>query len=316
MTTLRTLFDMLKQTFQEWNEHNAPRLAAALAYYVTFSLAPLLVITIAVVGFVLQESFVREEVLDLVTSAVGPSAGVFVGDLMDGLRKPDTGVVSTILGLGALLLGALGAFEQLKDALNTVWNVPASAKSQGIRGFFTNKLLSFGMVLVIGFLLLVSLILSTVLTAFEAYTMSLWGGAEFALRLANLALSFGIVMLLFAMIYRFLPDIRLEWRDVWVGAFITSVLFTIGKFALGLYLGRSGIADAYGAAGSLVLILLWIFYSAQIVLFGAEFTQVYARRYGSLRDKPNPDNTSTAATANSLPASQPPSQPNASSNLS
>lgn len=286
MNQLTAAFEVLKQAFTEWNQDNAPRLAAALAYYIAFSLAPLLVITIAIAGFVLQEATVRAQVLDLVNDTVGASAGSLVGELIEGVSQPGTGLISTVLGLIALLLGVLGAFEQLKSAINTVWNVPASAQKEGIRGFIFNKLLSFGMVLMIGFLLLVSLVLSTVLSAFEAYTVSMWAGAEVGLRIANFALSYGIIVLLFTMIYRFLPDITLEWRDVWIGAAITALLFTIGKFALGLYLGSGTLTSAYGAAGSFVLILFWIYYSAQIVLYGAEITQVYARRYGSLRDKP------------------------------
>jgi membrane protein len=288
MKLIRTAWQLLRQTFEEWNADNAPRLAAALAFYIAFSLAPLLVITIGIVGFVLQEAFVREEVLTLVTRTMGESAGVFVDELIDGIRQPQAGIITTLLGIGALLLGALGAFEQLKSALNTVWNVPQSMQAEGIRGFITNKLLSFGMVLMIGFLLLVSLILSTILSALESYTLSIWAGAEVALYWLNIVLSYAIVTLLFAMIYRFLPDIRLQWRDVLIGAFITTLLFNLGKYALSLYLSNSGLASAYGAAGSFVLILFWIYYSAQIVLFGAEFTQVYARRYGSLRDLPTP----------------------------
>lgn len=281
---LRTAFDLLKQTFKEFNEDNAPRLAAALSYYIAFSLAPLLVLTIAIVGFVVQQDTARAEVLAIVTDVMGESAGAFVAELVEATNQPTTGIISTVLGVSALLLGALGSFEQLKSALNTVWNVPDKLKPGGIRGLVFNKLLSFGMVLMVGFLLLVSLVLSTILAWFESYTVTLVPGAEVVMRLLNLLLTFGVVVLLFAMIYRFLPDITLEWRDVWVGAVITALLFTIGKHALGLYLGNSGTASAYGAAGSFVLILLWIYYSAQIVLFGAEFTQVYARRYGSLRD--------------------------------
>ncbi len=294
MTLLKDALSLLKQTFIEWSSDNAPRLAAALAYYVVFSLAPLLVLTIAVAGFVLQESLARSEVMSVITDAVGPQAATFVGELIDGLRQPGTGVISTLLGLGALLLGALGAFEQLKSALNTVWNVPDTQRRSGIGGFLFNKLLSFGMILVIGFLLLASLILNTLLSAFQTFALSLLPQAHIVLQVSNLLLSYGIIVLLFAMIYRFLPDITLEWRDVWVGALVTTLLFNLGKFVLGLYLVHSGTASAYGAAGSFVLIMLWIYYSAQIVLFGAEFTQVYSRRYGSLRDHPLPPKSQQA----------------------
>lgn len=285
---LNTIFGLLRQTFEGWTAHNAPRLAAALAYYIAFSLAPLLVITIAVVGFVLQESVVRVQVLGWVNEAVGPNAGDFVAQLIADIRQPTTGILSTLLGIGALLMGALGAFEQLKEALNTVWDVPMEQRNSGVRGFFLNKLLSFGMVLVVGLLLLASLILSTLLGAFESYTLSVLPGSELALRVVNIALSYGVMVALFALIYRFLPDIRLEWRDVWVGALVTTVLFNLGKAILSAYLVGGGATSAYGAAGSFALILLWIYYSAQIVLFGAEFTQVYSRRYGSLAETDDP----------------------------
>ncbi|MDX2140593.1 MAG: YihY/virulence factor BrkB family protein [Chloroflexota bacterium] len=274
---------MLKQTFTEWNEDKVPRLAAALSYYIAFSLAPLLVLTIAVVGFILREQMVREEVLELVTGTVGAQAGELVGELIDNLRQPASGILSTVLGIAALLFGAIGVFEQLKDALNTVWGVPAKEAPSGVRGFIFGKLISFSMVLVIGLLLLVSLVISTLLNAFNSYTESLFPGAPALLQIVNTLVSFGLVVVLFALVYRILPDIKLEWRDVWIGAAITALLFTIGKFALSFYLGNTGTASLYGAAGSFVLILLWIYYSAQIILFGAEFTQVYARRYGSLR---------------------------------
>lgn len=280
----KQLFDMFKQTFKEWQEDDVPRLAAALSYYIAFALAPLLVIAIAIAGFVLQEAYVREEVLSIINSTIGSSAGEFVGELMENINKPATGIISTILGVGALLLGALGAFDQLKAALNTVWNVSAKDKPGGIKGLIFGKLLSFGMVLLVGFLLLVSLIMGTVLSAIEAYSLTLFPGAEFILRLVSLTFSFIVTVAVFAMLYRFLPDIKLHWRDVGVGALMTAILFTIGRYLLGLYLGNSGTASAYGAAGSFVLILLWINYSSQIVLFGAEFTQVFSRRYGSLRN--------------------------------
>lgn len=279
----KTAFELLKQTFKEWNDDNVPRLAAALAYYIAFSIAPLLVLTIALAGFILREQFVRDEVLALVSNTVGTSASELIGGLIDSLRQPGTGILSTVLGLGALLFGAINAFDQLKGALNTVWDVPEDEIPSGARGFILSKLVSFGMILMIGLLLLISLVLSTALSALDTYTTSLFPESELILRVANFVLSYGLIVVLFALIYRFLPDLTLEWRDVWIGAVITALLFTIGKSALGVYLGTTSTASAYGAAGSFVLILLWIYYSAQIILFGAEFTQVYARQYGSLR---------------------------------
>lgn len=284
---LKPIVDLFKQTVKEWQEDDVPRLAAALSYYIAFALAPLLVIAIAIAGMVFQEAYVREEVLSLVATSISPSAAEFVGELATNLNQPTTGIVSTILGVGALLLGALGAFDQLKASLNIVWNVRDQDKRKGLRGLISGKLLSFGMVLFFGFLLLVSLILGTALSGIEAYSLRLWQNAEVVLRLINLVFGFLVTVVVFAMLYRFLPDITLRWRDVWVGALMTAVLFTIGRGLLGLYLANSSTANVYGAAGSFVLIMLWINYSSQIVLFGAEFTQVFSRRYGSLREAAN-----------------------------
>jgi membrane protein len=288
MKLIRAIFSLLRQTFQEWNMDEAPRLAAALAYYIAFSLAPLLVLTIAVAGFILREQFVREQVMGLVVDSVGLQAAELVGGLMDSLREPTNGIISTVFGLFALIFGALSAFDQLKSALNKVWGVPKANIPTGARGFLLGKVASFGMVLMIGLLLLMSLVFSTVVSAVGSYTQTLLPNSLFLIQIFNLLLSFGVVVVLFALIYRFLPDMRLPWRDVWIGATITAVLFTIGKSALGWYLGSTTAASAYGAAGSFVLILLWIYYSSQIVLFGAEFTQVYSRRYGSLRHVESP----------------------------
>jgi membrane protein len=282
--SLPDIFSLLRQTFQEWNEDNAPRLAAALSYYIAFSLAPLLVLIISLLGFLLQEDLAREQVLTQVSRTVGPQAAELLSGIIDSLRQPASGIISTLLGIAALVFGALSTFEQLKGALNTVWDVPPEKLRVGARGFVLTKLISFGMVVVIGLLLLISLVISTVLNAFDSYISSLFPGAPFLLSVMNTVVSFGMIVVVFALIYRILPDVRLEWRDVWIGAAITALLFVIGKAALSLYLGTTGTTSAYGAAGSFVLILLWIYYSAQIVLFGAEFTQVYSRHYGSLRD--------------------------------
>lgn len=289
MKGLRAFGEMLKQAFSEFNTDNAPRLAAALAYYAALSLAPLLVIVISVVGFVLQGSEVRQEVLDQVTSYAGSGAATFVDEAITNLSQPRTGIISSILSLGALLFGAIGAFDQLKGALNTVWNVPESEIRGGVGGFIRDKLIGFGMILFIGFLLLVSIVLSTVLSAIQSRLADQLPGGQTLLGLANFGVTIGIVLVVFAVVFRYLPDIHLQWRDVWIGAALTAVLFTIGNFLMGRYLVNSGVTSAYGAAGSFVLILFWIYYSAQIVLFGAEFTQVYSRRYGSLQDEPTPD---------------------------
>lgn len=286
MKHLKTFFDLLRQTFTEWNEDKAPRLAAALAYYTAFSIAPLLVVIIGIVGIIVSQDTVQAQITTEVQRSLGPDAAEMIGELIINASKPAEGLLATILGLVTLLLGAGGAFGQLQDALNTIWDVdPASTGKQNTGVIFQiqNKFLSFGMVLVVGFLLLVSLVVNTVIAAVSAYFVNLLPGVEFLISILNLVISFVVIGAMFALIYKFLPKVKLEWRDVIVGAAMTSALFAIGRFLLGWYLGRSSTASAYGAAGSFVLILVWIYYSAQIVLFGAEFTQVYARRFGSLK---------------------------------
>ncbi|MCA0458450.1 MAG: YihY/virulence factor BrkB family protein [Chloroflexi bacterium] len=286
MNRLKTFFELLKQTFTEWNEDHAPRLAAALSYYIAFSIAPLLVVIIGIVGIIVSQDTVQNQIITEVQRSLGSDAAQMIGELIANASKPAEGLLATILGLVTLLLGAGGVFGQMQDALNTIWDVdPASTGKQNTGVIFQiqNKFLSFGMVLVLGFLLLVSLVINTVIAAVSTYFVNMLPGVEFLISLLNLVISFVVISAMFALIYKFLPKVKLEWRDVIVGGAMTSALFAIGRFLLGWYLGRSSTASAYGAAGSFVLILVWIYYTAQIVLFGAEFTQVYARRYGSLK---------------------------------
>jgi len=279
MNTIKSIFSLLKQTFDEWNQDGAPRLAAAFSYYTIFSIAPLLIVVIAVAGLVFGQEAVRGQLDDQIEGLVGAEGADIVQELVQNANRPNEGAVAAMLGVATLLLGAGGAFSQLQDSLNIVWGV--KPPNRGILGTIKAKFLSFSMVLFVGFLLLVSLVLSALITGIQGYFTDLLPAGGVMLQLINQVLSFGVITLLFAMIFKFLPDIKVEWRDVWVGAAFTSLLFTIGKYLIGLYLGGSGVSSSYGAAGSLVVILLWIFYSAQILLFGAEFTQVYAYRQGS-----------------------------------
>jgi membrane protein len=277
---LMDIFDLLRQTVSEWNTDQAPRLAAALAYYTAFSLAPLLVVVIAIVGLIVSQDRVEAEVVATIHKSAGLDAANMVRDLIKNASNPGEGAISTTLSIVTLLLGAGGAFMQLQTALDIIWNVkrPEQSTSQGIISTIRDNLLSFGMVLMIGFLLLVSLVISTMLTALGTFVTGFLPESEFLVQIINFAISFGIITLLFALMFKFLPHTTVDWRDVWVGAAFTALLFSIGKFVLGLYLGRASVTSAYGAAGSLVVILLWVYYSAQIMLFGAEFTQVYAKR--------------------------------------
>lgn len=274
-----TIFKLFKETFQEWQRDKASLLAAALAYYTVFSITPLLVIAIAIAGAVFGQDTAKGEILAQVNDLVGEKGAQAIEMTLDNVNQPQLKSAASIISVVVLLIGASGVFAQLQDALNTVWNVKAKPKG-GIWLFIRKRLLSFGMVLVIGFLLLVSLILSAVLAGISKLEISPLTGFTPLWQFLNFGVSFGFISLLFALIYKYLPDAKIRWKDVWVGAIITALLFSLGKYLIGLYLGRSSFGSVYGAAGSLIVFLAWVFYSAQILLFGAEFTQVYARKYG------------------------------------
>ena len=275
----RTLWHLIKEAAADWSHDRAPRLGAALAYYTVFSLVPFLVVVIALIGMVLGQEAAQSAILSHIATLVGDQSAAAIKDMIQRADQPSTGLVATGLAVVTLLFGASGVFGQLQDALNTVWGVEPK-EGRGVWGFIKDRFLSFVAVLGTGFLLLVSLLLSSALAVFGNWFSGLLPLPEALLHLFNFALSFVVVTGLFALIFKVLPDAKVAWRDVWVGALLTAALFTIGKYALGLYLGKSNVASAYGAAGSLVLILLWVYYSAQILLYGAEFTQVYANRLG------------------------------------
>lgn len=280
MSKLKTFFTLLKETLDEWNKDRAPRLAAALSYYTVFSIAPFLIVVIAVAGLIAGEDAVRGQLDDQVQGLMGREGADLVQQLIQNNSQPAENILATVIGIATLLLGAGGVFGQLQDSLNTVWGVEPKA-GRGLLATIKDRFLSFTMVLGVGFLLLVSLVLSSFLAALSNLLIGLLPGTDLLLQALNFVISFAVITLLFGMMYKILPDVEIQWRDVWVGAAFTSLLFSIGKTALGIYLGNSGVLSTYGAAGSLIIILLWVFYSAQILLFGAEFTQVYAMRYGS-----------------------------------
>lgn len=270
---------MLKEAFKEWQDDKVSLLAAALAYYTVFSITPLLVIAIAIAGAVFGQDAARGEILNQINQLVGAQGAQAIEIALANADQPRISGIASIISVIVLLVGASGVFAQLQEALNTVWDVKAKPNG-GIGEFIRKRLLSFGMVLVIGFLLLVSLVLSAMLSGIGKLQIELLPGFTSLWQVLNFALSFGFISLLFALIYYYLPDVKIRWRDVWIGAIITALLFTVGKFAIGLYLGRGSLGSTYGAAGSLIVFLAWVFYSAQILLFGAEFTQVYARKHG------------------------------------
>jgi membrane protein len=278
---MRKYIDLFKQTFKEFAEDKAPRLGAALAYYTIFSIGPLLLIAVAMAGMFLGQEAAQGRVSDQLRHVFGPTTAESVEQMIEAAAKPKSGAAATTLGIIMLFVGASGVFGQLKDALNTIWNVEPKNNS-GILSLVLERFLSLAAVLGVGFLLLVTLILDAMISAMGGYLGRFVGG-EPVLSVLQLVLSFGLATVLFASMFRFLPDLRIAWRDVWFGALFTSLLFALGKWGLGLYLGKAAVGSSYGAAGSLVILLIWVYWSAQILFFGAEFTQVYARTFGSLR---------------------------------
>jgi membrane protein len=277
----KSLWQFLKDVFTQWIDDEPFLLASSLSYYTLFSLAPLLVIAIAVAGLVFGQEAAQNQIVETIGGMIGPeSAKAIQGMIENASAKPKTGIISTVVGAVTLLIGAGGVVGQLQTSLNKVWGV-APKPGQGIWVFIRQRFISFAMVLAVGFLLLISLVVSAVLSALSQFMGSLIGGAAFVGHLLDIVVSLAFITMLFAMIYKFIPDVQIRWKDVWIGAALTSILFTIGKFLIGLYLGSSSVGSAYGAAGSLVTVLLWVYYSSLIFLVGAEFTQSYASTYGS-----------------------------------
>ncbi len=272
-----SLWQVLKTTYKEWTADEASLLAAALSYYTAISLAPLLVLVVVIVGLFLSQDAARDQVLEQLRGAMGTEGAQFLEIILENADQPQVASLAGILSLLTLLWGSTNVFSQLQNSLNKIWNVePRPGRS--IWATLKERLLSFTMVLGVAFLLLVSFVLSAVLSALGSLGQGWLPGIDWVWQLVNFAVSLGVITLLFAAIYKVLPDADVEWRQVWVGAATTALLFTVGKTLLGWYLANAG--SAYGAAGSLIVFLLWVYYSAQILFFGAEFTQVYARNQG------------------------------------
>jgi membrane protein len=277
----KSVWQFIKDTLLQWFEDEPFQLAASLSYYTLFSLAPLLIIVIAIAGFAFGREAAQNQIVETIQGTIGQeSAEAIQALIQNASNKPKAGLISTLLGLGALVFGAAGVFGQLQSSLDTIWGVVPKS-GLGIWGFARQRLISFAMILVIGFLLLISLAVSAVLSGIINYMGAVLGRAAFVAQAADIVLSFIFITALFAMMYRILPDARIQWRDVLVGAALTSFLFAIGKFLIGLYLGSGSVASAYGAAASIILVLLWVYYSSLIFFLGAEFTQTYATHYGS-----------------------------------
>ncbi|MDQ2948041.1 MAG: YihY/virulence factor BrkB family protein [Acidobacteriota bacterium] len=278
------IIELLKDTSSAWSEDNVPRLGASLAYYTALSLAPLVLVVLAVAGLAFGKQAVQGELVWQIRDAVGEEGAKAIQDLIKASREPSSGIIATIVGLLTLFFGASSVVMELSDALNTIWHVPRNTDQTSLKSIFTymrQRFVSFAMVLGVGFLLLVSLVVNAVLSAMGKFFDNLLPMPEYVLHVANLILSFLVITVLFAMIYKVLPDVHIKWSDVAVGAAVTSLLFTLGKFLLGLYLGKSSIASTYGAAGSFIIILVWVYYSAQVFYIGAEFTRMYSKRFGS-----------------------------------
>ncbi|QTN28333.1 YihY/virulence factor BrkB family protein [Rhodoferax sp. AJA081-3] len=282
---MNKVWGMFSQMFEAWSDDYVPSMGAALAYYTLFSLAPLLLIVIAIAGLVFGQDAARGEIEAQLRSLMGEGSALAVQEMLTSVRKPAEGVTATIIGVCLLLIGATTVFGELQDTLNRIWKVPARNRVGGWIALVRSRVLSFGMVMALGFLLVVSLVFSAALAVAGRWWGPLFGEWQLLATVADSLSSFVVVAILFALIYKTMPTVQIKWGDVWVGAVVTALLFTLGKSLIGLYIGRSGVVTGFGAAGSLVVVMLWVYYSAQIFLIGAEFTWIYANTFGSRRLK-------------------------------
>ncbi|WP_198969758.1 YihY/virulence factor BrkB family protein [Xylophilus sp. ASV27] len=272
---------LARKSIASWSDDYAPSMGAAIAYYTVFSLAPLLLIVIAVAGFVFGREAVQGEIVGQLSGLLGQEGAMAVQGLIRGASHPTEGIIASSISVVVLVVGATTVFAELQSALDRIWRVPAKDDKSGVFATLQARLLSFGLILGLAFLLMVSLTVSAAVAAMGKWAGQMVPGWTFALMALNLLVSLSITTLLFAMIYKLMPKASIAWRDVWVGAAVTAVLFEVGKMLIGLYVGRSAISSSFAAAGSIVVLLVWVYYSAQIFLLGAEFTWVYANEYGS-----------------------------------
>ena len=285
----KALWNLVRDAVTAWIDDFAPSMGAAISYYTVFSIAPLLLIVIAIVGFVYGRDAATGQIFDELRGMIGDEGAAAIQGMVKSASDPAKGTIATIIGAVTLLLGATTVFNELQSALDRIWRSPAAEKKEGLWNLLRTRFLSFGLILSAGFLLLVSLVVSAGISALSTIWGPWLGGLEVLLQALNFLVSFGIITALFAIIYRFLPRVHIGWRDVWIGAAVTALLFTLGKFLIGLYIGKSSVVSGFGAAGSLAVVLVWVYYSAQIFLLGAEFTWVYSYRYGSRKGKELPE---------------------------
>lgn len=287
MIRAKRLWELTKQSVTSWLDDGASSMGAAVAFYTVFSLAPLLIIVIAIAGAVFGQEAARGEIMAQLDGLIGSNGAKAIEAMVEGAQNKKVGLFATLLGMGTLIIAATTVFAELKTSLDQIWEVPTES-GKGIWALIRTRLLSFSLILALGFLLLVSLIFSAALNALAKY----WGtliSETVLLEVVNFLVSFASITVLIAIIYKFLPNTKIAWRDVWIGALITALLFSIGKLLIGIYLGHSSISSSFGAAGSLVVLLLWVYYSSQIFFLGAEFTKVYAHSHGSCSVKHNND---------------------------
>jgi membrane protein len=279
MKSLKSAWQLIKETLSGWSDDKAPRMGAALSYYTAFSLAPILVLAISIAGLVFGRDAAQGRIVGQLEGLLGHDSAAVVQAMLAKASQRGSGVIATVVGLVTLLIGATGVVIELQDAINTVWKV-IPKPGRGIRGLIRDRLLSVGLILSFGFLLLVSLVMSAGLEFIGSVLGSVIPGWVILGYVLNYGVSLMAIAALVAMIFKILPDAHVAWKDVWIGAFATSVLFHIGKYLIGLYVGRASVGSAFGAAGSLAVLLVWIYYSAQLILLGAEFTRCYATRFG------------------------------------
>ena len=284
---------LIKTTFSSWLDDYAPSMGAALAYYTLFSIAPLLLIVISTAGLVFGEDAVRGEIFGQLRDLMGDQGAQAVQSLLASVSEPKKGIAGTVIGTVLLVVGATTVLGELQDALDRIWRAPEKDKKGGVGALVRARLLSLGIILGIGFLLIVSLVFNAAMAALGKWWGPFFSNLEMLGTVVNFFFSFLFLSTLFAMLYKLMPRVKIRWRDVWAGAVVTALLFTVGKLLIGIYIGKSAISSGFGAAGSLVIVLVWVYYSAQIFLLGAEFTRAYSQAHGSRKGQGAPD-TETA----------------------
>ena len=276
-------WSVIKGAGSAWLDDYAPSMGAALSYYTVFSLAPMLLIVIGVAGLIFGQDAARGALFDQLRGMMGTDAAKTIQDMLSGASKPSQGILATAIGVVVSLIGATSVFGELQDSLDRIWSVPIKDKPSGVWGMLRSRVLSFGMILGIAFLLMVSLVAGTAVSALGKWWSPFFGGWELLAQGVTFLFGFVVTTVGFAMIYKLMPRAAVQWHDVWIGALVTSALFSLGRFVISLYIGKSGVASGFGAAGSLVVVFVWVYYSAQIFLLGAEFTWVYATTLGSMK---------------------------------